>query len=102
MSETTPTPSPEAPAPPSDIEQVRQLILATHTDIVPDLVQGTSVTELVASIQHAREAYSNVLASAPAPTVTIPAGGNTPVTFDLDALPTSEKLRRGLAATRKD
>lgn len=84
---------------PSDIDQVRELILASHTDIVPELVQGNSVSDLVASINSAREAYDRIVSSQPKP-VTIPAGGNTPITVDINELPTSEKLRRGLAASR--
>lgn len=84
---------------PSDLDQVRELILASHTDIVPELVQGDSVTDLVASINAARQAYSRIVEAQPKP-VTIPAGGNTPVTLDINELPTSEKLRRGLAASR--
>lgn len=103
--ESVPDPD-EQPAPdPSgvkdDAAQVRELILASHTDIVPELVQGDSVSDLVASIDHARQAYSRIVESQPKP-VTIPAGGNTPVTIDINTLPTSEKLRRGLAAYRKD
>lgn len=94
---TVPAAEPDDPI--SDIDQVRDLILASHTDIVPELVQGDSVTDLVASIDHAREAYSRIIDARPKP-VTIPAGGNTPFTIDVDSLPTSEKLRRGLAAQR--
>lgn len=83
----------------TDLDQVRALILASHADIVPELVQGSSIAELVASIGSARAAYSRIVESAPTP-VRIPAGGNTPVTIDIDQLPTSEKLRRGLAAQR--
>ena len=89
----------ETVEPISDIDQVRNLILASHTNIVPELVQGNSVATLVASIEHAREAFSRIVDSQPKP-VTIPAGGNTPVTLDINELPTSEKLRRGLAANR--
>lgn len=85
---------------PSDLDQVRQLILASHTDVVPELVQGDSITDLVASIEPAREAYTRIVDSRPQP-VTIPAGGNAPVGIDIDTLPTSEKLRRGLAGTNR-
>lgn len=97
MSDSPPIPDLEAS---SDLDQVRNLILASHTDLVPELVQGDSITNLVASIQPARAAFIRVIESVP---VTIPAGGNTPVVLDTDSLPTSEKIRRGLAApNRKD
>lgn len=102
MPDLPPTPVPEEP---DDLARVRELILASHADIVPELVQGDSVVDLVASIESARAAYTRVIATVPipAPTVTIPAGGNTPVMLDIDSLPTAEKIRRGLAAnTRKD
>lgn len=83
----------------SDLDQVRKLILASHTDIVPELVQGESIADLVDSIDTAKQAYSRIATSVPK-SVTIPAGGNTPVKFDADSLPTSEKIRRGLAAQR--
>lgn len=92
-------PDVEAEDPVSELDQVRNLILTSHTNIVPELVQGDTVADLVASIDHAREAYTRILDSQPKP-VTIPAGGNTPVTVDINTLPTSEKLRRGLAAQR--
>lgn len=92
-------PGVEREEPISDIDQVRDLILASHTNIVPELVQGSSVADLVASINHAQEAYTRIVDSQPKP-VTIPAGGNTPITLDINTLPTSEKLRRGLAAKR--
>lgn len=81
----------------TDLDQVRELILASHSDVVPELVQGDSIADLVASIEPARAAYNRVVETVPT-AVTIPAGGNAPITIDIDALPTSEKLRRGLAA----
>lgn len=94
---------PAEPTVSPDIDQVRDLILATHVDIVPELIVGESIADLVASIDGARAAFSRVVASVPQSAVTIPAGGNAPVMLDADALPTSEKIRRGLAAnTRKD
>lgn len=99
--ETESTPGVDDAVETAEIEQVRNLILSSHRDIVPELVQGESITELVASIDSARQAYTRIIDSAPKP-VTIPAGGNAPVAFDIGTLPTSEKIRRGLASTRKD
>ncbi len=96
---TLPVAEPEETA--SDLDRVRELILSSHTNIVPELVQGSSVADLVASIERAREAYSRIVDAQPqSPPVTIPAGGNSPITIDINELPTSEKLRRGLAAQR--
>lgn len=94
MSETPPIQIPEAQ---DELAQVRALILGSHPDLVPELVQGETIADLVASIEPARAAYSRVMAAVPPPSVRIPAGGNAPVTIDIDALPTAEKIRRGLA-----
>ena len=83
----------------NDIAQVRDLIRRTHPDTVPELITGATIADLLASIEPARQAYSRVAESLPAP-VTVPAGGNTPVLVEPDTLPTSEKIRRGLAAHR--
>lgn len=99
MSDITPATPQELEVVATDLDQVRELILASHPDIVPELVQGNSISDLVGSIDSAKQAYSRIAASVPK-AVTIPAGGNAPVTFDADALPTSEKIRRGLAAQR--
>lgn len=103
MTEPESSPSTADDAPANDLDQVRELILASHTDVVPELVQGESIADLVASIEPARAAFSRVIESVPTQstaTVTIPAGGNTPMVLDIDTLPTAEKIRRGLAAQR--
>lgn len=97
----TDIPEPPIPAPEDDLAQVRQLILASHPDTVPELVTGSTIADLIASITPAQAAYSRVVESMPATTVTVPAGGNTPVLIEADTLPTSEKIRRGLAAIAK-
>ena len=96
-SEIEPVPEPDVP---DDLTQVRELILSSHRDIVPELVQGESVSALVSSIEPARAAYARAIESVPA-SITIPAGGNAPVAIDIDALPTSEKIRRGLASSKR-
>lgn len=76
-----------------DIESVRQLILTLHQSIVPDMVNGDTVSDLIASIKPAEEAYNRILTG-----VRIPAGGNAPHSLDIDSLPTFDKIRRGLSA----
>lgn len=92
----TPVPEPE-----DDLAQVRQLILTSHPDTVPELVTGATIAEIIASIGPAQAAYQRVAESIPPTAVTVPAGGNTPVLIEADALPTSEKIRRGLAAIQR-
>ncbi|MCO5218962.1 MAG: hypothetical protein M9953_12810 [Thermomicrobiales bacterium] len=74
----------------------------TFTPTPPETVQPISASEAdVALVQLAlpdieamiREAVAEAFAAAPQ----IPAGGNTPYLIDADSLPTSEKIRRGLA-----
>lgn len=89
----------------ADLPAVRALILAAHPDVVPDLVAGTTVAALLASVEGARAAYAAVEARlAPRPAapgavpLVIPAGGGAPLPIDPDRLPASEKIRRGLRA----
>lgn len=92
------TPEPiESPV--NELASVRDLIRRTHPDTVPELITGETIADLLASIEPARAAYTRVAASIPP--VTVPAGGNSPMLVEADSLPTSEKIRRGLAATRK-
>lgn len=76
----------------TDITAVRELILALHPTIVPELIGGDSIDALIASIEPAQAAYKRIVSS-----VSIPAGGNAPVTLDVESLPTFDKIRRGLA-----
>jgi hypothetical protein len=46
--------------PSGDLEKVRGLVLQAHPDVVPDLVRGASVDELIASVEPARAAYQAV------------------------------------------
>ncbi len=98
-----------------EIAAVRELILRAHQDVVPELIQGSSVAELMASVEPARAAYQAVAQrvqerqgsgesrgseGAPAEPPKVPAGGGVAV-VDLDALPTAEKIKRGIAAARR-
>ena len=76
----------------ADVEAVRALILASHTDIVPELIGGDSIAALIASITPAQAAYHRIAGS-----LNLPAGGNTaPVVVNADALSSMDKIRRGL------
>ena len=46
--------------PETDLGKVRELVLKAHPDIVPDLVVGSSVDELIASVEPARSAYQRI------------------------------------------
>lgn len=86
----------------ADIAAIRDLVLKAHPDVVPELISGASVAELLSSIEPAQAAYGRLVegvragharaTSVPA----VPAGGSAPVPIDPDRLPPSEKIRRGL------
>jgi hypothetical protein len=44
----------------ADLGKVRELVLKAHPDVVPDLVAGSSVDELLASVEPARSAYQRI------------------------------------------
>ena len=99
-----------------ELETVREVILRAHPDVVPELVQGQSVAELMASIEPARAAFQAVIertrqsgssyerqATSDAKLVEtppkVPAGGGV-ATLSVDDLPASEKIKRGIAGRR--
>ena len=43
-----------------ELGKVRQLVLLAHPDVVPELVSGNSVDELLASVAPARNAYQQI------------------------------------------
>jgi hypothetical protein len=46
--------------PTTDLGKVRELVLKAHPDVVPDLIAGSSVDELIASVEPARSAYQRI------------------------------------------
>ncbi len=93
---------------PSDVDAVRAVVLSAYPDCVPELVQGATVAELLASVEPARAAYARVAAvvtdrSEPPATAgppVVPAGGGSAV-VDPGALPPAEKVRRGIEQHRR-
>jgi hypothetical protein len=115
------TPAGGDPAGGDELGKVRELVLKAHPDVVPDLVRGSSVDELIASVEPARSAYqriadqvltetvaaggvgsreSEVQASDPIvqPPV-VPAGGGTNVA-DPGGLGPTTKIAQALAARK--
>ena len=89
----------------NDLSAVRDLVLKAHVDVVPELVQGDSIAALLASVEPAQSAYARI-ASSIKPSVgsaipNVPAGGNPPVVIDVESLPASEKIKRGLVSLRR-
>ena len=60
----TTTPANAAPSaersPGAELGKVRDLVLKAHPDVVPDLVRGNSVDELISSVEPARTAYQRI------------------------------------------
>ena len=96
-----------------ELESVREVVLRAHPDVVPELVAGGSVAELLASVEPARAAYARIVEARPAvveetvvvpvvPVVppVVPAGSATNV-VDPATLPAQELIRRGIEAERR-
>ena len=88
---------------PEQVAAVRDLVLRAHPEIVPELLRGNSLEELLASVQPATEAYARIaeLLKSEEETLRVPAGGSPAVTVDAASLPAAEKIRRGLASRRR-
>jgi hypothetical protein len=101
----------------TDLTKVRELVLKAHPDVVPDLVRGSSIDALIASVDPARTAYQRIAdqvraessvvsresevspdSTAAQPPV-VPAGGAASVVDPADLTPTS-KIAQALAARR--
>ncbi len=90
-----------------DLAAVRELALRAHPDTVPELVGGTTVAEIMASLEPARAAYRRAAehaggsaASVGDPSTRVPpvpAGDAPRAAVDPDRLSAGEKIRRGLA-----
>jgi hypothetical protein len=107
----------------ADLDKVRELVLKAHPDVVPDLVAGSTVDELLASVEPARTAYQRIADhvresssrevemsssregpdDSATPSIvqppTVPAGGGTNVTDPGDLGPTT-KIAQALAARK--
>lgn len=114
FAEETPTDDPVPAVPsdaPDDVALVRDFIVATDPGLIPELVVGASVGEVLASVAAARAAYRRVAdqvragpvavepVTPPAPVV--PAGGAAAFVVDPGELPSGELIRRGISAARR-
>jgi hypothetical protein len=95
----TPDPEPTAHTAPH-IDTVRDLVLRAYPNVVPELVRGDTLDDLLASIEPASTAFTSLAARLHQPIVDapepVPAGASLPVPIDIDRIPTAEKLRRGI------
>lgn len=95
-------PTSERPAA-TDLDAIRALVLRAHPDVVPELIDGVSIGELLDSIEPSRDAYQRHAATfrQGSTQLSVPAGGERPMLVDPAKLPASEKIRRGLASSKR-
>ncbi len=114
----TDDPGPAVPSDaPDDVALVRDFIVATDPGLIPELVMGASVGEVLASVAAARAAYRRVAEQVRAGQVAdgaagrftpsgpmapvVPAGGAAAFVVDPGELPSGELIRRGISAARR-
>ena len=98
---------------PDDVALVRDFIVAADSGLIPELIAGTTVGEVLASVAAARAAYQRIAEQVrvaapvagpgdrPVPAPTVPAGGAAPFVVDPGDLPSGELIRRGISAARR-
>jgi hypothetical protein len=83
-----------------DLARVRELVLSANPDVVPEMVQGTTFDELMASVDPARDAYRRIVeqakAAEPGPRVATQPGGRGTALHDVESLSPLAKIREGL------
>jgi hypothetical protein len=58
----TPTTTPVQPQSPDETDLLRDLIVRAHPDAVPELIRGTSLAEMLASLPEAQAVHARILA----------------------------------------
>lgn len=89
LSEPTPDPDPTLAA-------IRDLVLKAHPDVVPELVTGASIEDLLASVGPANDAYTRLTDRLQPAPPSVPAGASVPAPLDPDRMPTALKIQVGL------
>jgi len=84
-----------------ELALARELVLRAHPATVPELVSGSSLAELLASVPAAEAAYARIAATAREATqpgvATVPAGGVVrSASINVDGLSPLAKIRTGL------
>lgn len=101
--EQRPDDDPGVESPDVDLARVRDLVLAAHPDVVPEMVQGETFDELMASVDPARTAYQRIAAEAAstrtAPKVAAQPGQRGTSLADMESLSPLGKISEGLRRT---
>ena len=91
-----------------ELMRVREVVLRAHPEVVPELVTGATLEELLGSVEGAEAAFARIservkpaaVEEAPVSPVAppaVPAGAGS-AAVDPAALPAHELIRRGVAA----
>jgi hypothetical protein len=94
----TPEPEHPQPQPHDETALLRDLIARAHPDVVPELIHGTSLHEMLASLPEAQAVYARILAASRESIPTqVPAGSGvrTPP-LDAGSLSAMAKIKAGL------
>jgi hypothetical protein len=76
------------------------LILKGHQDLIPEMVQGSTLAELMDSIEPARHAYQRIAESMRSAAPVVPAGG-AGSSVAIEHLSADSLIKRGLARRRR-
>ena len=79
---------------------VRDLILKGNPDLVPDLVSGETLAELMDSVEPARAAYQRIAELVRVAVPVVPAGG-AGTSVAIDDLSADGLVKRGMAQARR-
>ncbi len=82
-----------------DLGQVRDLIIAAHPDVVPEMIAGGTFDELMTSIQPARDAYQRIASQTIrpiAPPVAAQPGQRAAMIQEMETLSPLGKISEGL------
>jgi hypothetical protein len=77
-------------------ETLRATLAAAHPDVIPELIGGETVGEIVASLETARAAYRRTIERTQAATPVAAGGGGRPVAVDVTKLSPLAKIAMGL------
>lgn len=90
-----PSPGPHQPDP--EIDALRDLIARAYPDTVPELISGTTASEMLASVPAAQEAFRRIAEQARQSAPPGPAGPvSRSAAVDIESLPPHVKIREGL------
>ncbi len=85
-------------APVQEANPLRELVLRAYPDVVPELLSGETVEEMLASVPAAQEAYGRIAEAAKAaqPDPVPAVGGARNFPMDVAAMSPALKIREGL------